>query len=125
MVSWDEPPGLALLTTASMDDRTIADGSVWVIGFDVVAPTVTVTSPCAAVSGIRTCNCVPPAARTGAVTVLPPKDVNSTTLFAGMPTSKPAPSSTTTSPGDPPPQTSTSCKAHVVPATATVRALLV
>src|SRR5437660_3304465 len=117
MVTWNEPTAFALLTTTSMDNETIAGGGTYVIVFDVVAPTVTVTLPCAAVSGIRTCNCVPPAARTGAVTVLPPRDVNFTTLFAGMPTSKPAPSSTTTSPGDPPPQTSTSCKAHVVPAT--------
>src|SRR5256885_24771 len=125
MVTWNEPAAFALLTTTSMADGTMGDGGVYVIGFDVVAPTVTVTLPWAAVSAIRTCNCVPPAARTGTATVPPPEAVNFTTLFAGVTTSKPAPSSTTTAPGEPPPQISTNRNAHVVPAMVTVRALLV
>src|SRR5436309_12129839 len=125
MVTWNEPTAVALLTITSTDDGAIEDGGVYGIGFDVVVPTVTVTLPCIAPSGMRTCNCVPPAARTGAVTVPPPETVNCTTLFAGVATSKPAPSSTTTSPCAPPPQISTNCNTQFVPAMVTMRALLV
>src|SRR6266704_1665333 len=115
----------ALVTTTSTDDGAIGKVGTNIRGFEVVPATVTVTFPAAAVSGTWSCSCVPPAWITVALTVPPPAAVNFTMLFAGVTTSKPAPSNTKVSPGDGLPRISANCTPQLVPATITIRPSLV